>query len=185
MADSSLVAPSEVQTSVANGDGAVLEEKESTSEDIPGRIIPRKSSVLKKDGKSSKRALQKSVSFIARPEDKRIINGESERSIFLYLSCFLRVVNEYIFVFLPAADCLTFMQNGSELMKIRSNSRQYQRFFYLDEDLSSLRWRPSSKKPDKARSECCFVVLIRIIDLCNTLYILCFPTIFSSCHVLY
>ena len=56
------------------------------------------------------------------------------------------------FVFLLAADCLTFMQNGSELMKIRSNSRQYQRFFFLDEDFSSLRWRPSSKKPDKARS---------------------------------
>lgn len=124
MADPSSVLPSEVQSSFANGESLVLEEKESTVEDIPGGTIPRKASVLKKDGKSSKRALQKSVSFIARPEDKRIIN---------------------------AADCLTFMQNGSELMKIRSNSRQYQRFFFLDEDLSSLRWRPSSKKPDKAR----------------------------------
>ena len=96
MADSSSVVPSEEQTSVTNGDGAALEEKESTSEDIPGAIIIpiRKSSVLKKDGKSSKRALQKSVSFIARPEDKRIINGESERSICKYLSCFLSVVNE-------------------------------------------------------------------------------------------
>lgn len=52
-----------------------------------------------------------------------------------------------------AADCLSFMQNGCELMKIRSNSRQYQRFFTIDEDLSTLRWRPSSKKPEKAKSK--------------------------------
>lgn len=124
MADSSSVVSSEVQSPFTNGDGESLEEKDGIGDDVPVGVIPRKSSVLKKDGKSTKRALQKSVSFIARPEDKRIIN---------------------------AADCLTFMQNGSELMKIRSNSRQYQRFFFLDEDLSSLRWRPSSKKPDKAR----------------------------------
>lgn len=122
MADSSSVAPSEVQTSVANGDEAVLEEKESTSEDIPGRIIPRKSSVLKKDGKSSKRALQKSVSFIARPEDKRIINGESERSIFLYLSCFLRVVNEYIFVFFTSCGLPDF---HAEWFRTYENSLEF------------------------------------------------------------
>lgn len=123
MADSSSVVSSEVQSSVTNGEGHVDEEKEALDEETKVNL-PRKSSVLKKDGRPSKRSLQKSVSFIARPEDKRIIN---------------------------AADCLTFMQTGSELMKIRSNSRQYQRFFYLDEDLSALRWRPSSKKPDKAR----------------------------------
>ncbi|XP_068708108.1 inactive phospholipase C-like protein 1 [Montipora foliosa] len=124
MADFALVEQGKTYSPVANGESEVLEERGDNVEDTPGGVIPRKSSVLKKDGKSSKRTLQKSVSFIARPEDKRIIN---------------------------AADCLTFMQNGSELMKIRSNSRQYQRFFFLDEDLSSLRWRPSSKKPDKAR----------------------------------
>ncbi|XP_015761083.1 PREDICTED: inactive phospholipase C-like protein 1 [Acropora digitifera] len=121
MADFPLTESNENDSPIANGQSVVSEERE---DNIPGAVIPRKSSVLKKDGKNSKRTLQKSVSFIARPEDKRIIN---------------------------AADCLTFMQNGSELMKIRSNSRQYQRFFFLDEDLSSLRWRPSSKKPEKAR----------------------------------
>jgi len=78
MADSPSVVPSEEQSSVANGDRTSLEEKDGTSEDISLPTIPRKSSVLKKDGRSSKRALQKSVSFIARPEDKRIINGERE-----------------------------------------------------------------------------------------------------------
>ncbi|XP_067055342.1 inactive phospholipase C-like protein 1 [Acropora muricata] len=121
MADFPLTESNENDSPIANGQSVVSEERE---DNIPGAVIPRKSSVLKKDGKNSKRTLQKSVSFIARPEDKRIIN---------------------------AADCLTFMQNGSELMKIRSNSRQYQRFFFLDEDLTSLRWRPSSKKPEKAR----------------------------------
>lgn len=123
MADPSLVDSSEVQSSVTNGESSIEVEKESAAEDA-SVSIPRKSSVLKKDGRPSKRSLQKSVSFIARPEDKRIINAE---------------------------DCLTFMQNGSELMKIRSNSRQYQRFFFLEEDLTGLRWRPSSKKPEKAR----------------------------------
>ena len=77
MADSSSVVSREVQSSVANGDRVSLEEKDSTGEDTPVGVNPRKSSVLKKDGRSSKRALQKSVSFIARPEDKRIINGEN------------------------------------------------------------------------------------------------------------
>lgn len=92
MADPSSVLPSEVQSSFANGESVVLEERETTVEDIPGGTIPRKASVLKKDGKSSKRALQKSVSFIARPEDKRIINGRSGRSICKYLSRYFREV---------------------------------------------------------------------------------------------
>lgn len=81
MADSSSVVPSGVQSSVTNGDGQIVEEKESIDEEVPVNL-PRKSSVLKKDGRPSKRSLQKSVSFIARPEDKRIINGEM-LSIFL------------------------------------------------------------------------------------------------------
>lgn len=76
MADSSSVVSSEVQSPFTNGDGESLEEKDGIGDVVPVGVIPRKSSVLKKDGKSTKRALQKSVSFIARPEDKRIINGE-------------------------------------------------------------------------------------------------------------
>ena len=80
MEDPSLVVSSGVQPSVTNGERPIEEEKETVGEDAPvGAVgIPRKSSVLKKDGRPSKRSLQKSVSFIARPEDKRIINGKMQ-----------------------------------------------------------------------------------------------------------
>ena len=82
MADFALVEQGKTYSPVANGESEVLEERGDNVEDTPpGGVIPRKSSVLKKDGKSSKRTLQKSVSFIARPEDKRIINGKSELSM--------------------------------------------------------------------------------------------------------
>lgn len=51
-----------------------------------------------------------------------------------------------------APDCLYYMQNGSELVKVRSNGRQYHRLFTLDTDLKEIRWHPSSKKPHKAKS---------------------------------
>ncbi|XP_028399821.1 inactive phospholipase C-like protein 2 [Dendronephthya gigantea] len=82
---------------------------------------PRRSSILKK---SNDRPVPKSVSFSSIPGEKKVTN---------------------------AADCLLSMQSGSELHKVRSTSRQYLRFFYLDPDLSCLRWSPSTKKPDKAK----------------------------------
>lgn len=82
---------------------------------------PRRSSILKK---SNDRPVAKSVSFSSIPGEKKVTN---------------------------AADCLLFMQGGSELHKVRSTSRQYLRFFYLDQDLGSLRWSPSTKKPEKAK----------------------------------
>ena len=76
MADSPSGFSSEVDPSIPNGNGQIAEEKDSVCQPA----IPRKSSVLKKDGRgTTKRALQKSVSFSARPEDKRIINGETVR----------------------------------------------------------------------------------------------------------
>ncbi|XP_033095373.1 inactive phospholipase C-like protein 2 isoform X2 [Anneissia japonica] len=56
-----------------------------------------------------------------------------------------------------ASDCLNFMQNGCQLIKVRSSSRMYHRIFSLSEDFEELRWHPTSKKPDKAK--------IRIDDL--------------------
>ena len=46
------------------------------------------------------------------------------------------------------------MQAGSELIKVRSNSRQYHRIFSLNADMTEIRWQPTSKKPHKARSKC-------------------------------
>ncbi|XP_035213291.1 inactive phospholipase C-like protein 1 isoform X2 [Stegodyphus dumicola] len=50
-----------------------------------------------------------------------------------------------------ALDCLRYMINGSSLIKVRPSARQYRRFFSLEEDLSALRWIPSSKKSSKAK----------------------------------
>lgn len=62
-------------------------------------------------------------------------------------------LSKLIFCFLPIAlDCLRYMINGSSLIKVRPSARQYRRFFVLEEDLSALKWIPSSKKSSKARS---------------------------------
>uniref|UniRef100_A0AC34GTH3 Phosphoinositide phospholipase C n=1 Tax=Panagrolaimus sp. ES5 TaxID=591445 RepID=A0AC34GTH3_9BILA len=43
------------------------------------------------------------------------------------------------------------MQNGTEMVKLRTNVRQFRRVFSLDADLSHIRWTPTNKKPHKAR----------------------------------
>uniref|UniRef100_A0A8C2KDW1 Phosphoinositide phospholipase C n=1 Tax=Cyprinus carpio TaxID=7962 RepID=A0A8C2KDW1_CYPCA len=50
-----------------------------------------------------------------------------------------------------ASDCINSMVDGSELRKVRSNSRVYYRYFLLDADMQSLRWEPSKKESDKAK----------------------------------
>lgn len=44
-----------------------------------------------------------------------------------------------------------FQVEGSELKKIRTNSRVYQRYYLLDTGLQALCWEPSKKESDKAR----------------------------------
>lgn len=46
---------------------------------------------------------------------------------------------------------LWFQVEGSELKKIRTNSRVYQRYYLLDTGLQALCWEPSKKESDKAR----------------------------------
>uniref|UniRef100_A0AAX7VKM7 Phosphoinositide phospholipase C n=1 Tax=Astatotilapia calliptera TaxID=8154 RepID=A0AAX7VKM7_ASTCA len=50
-----------------------------------------------------------------------------------------------------ASDCIHSMVEGSELKKIRPNSRVYQRYYLLDAGLQALCWEPSKKESDKAR----------------------------------
>uniref|UniRef100_A0A8C5E1A7 Phosphoinositide phospholipase C n=1 Tax=Gouania willdenowi TaxID=441366 RepID=A0A8C5E1A7_GOUWI len=50
-----------------------------------------------------------------------------------------------------AADCIHSMVEGSELKKVRPNSRVYQRYYLLDAGLQTLCWEPSKKESDKAR----------------------------------
>lgn len=44
-----------------------------------------------------------------------------------------------------------FQVEGSELKKVRTNSRVYQRYYLLDAGLQALCWEPSKKESDKAR----------------------------------
>ncbi|KAF4530269.1 hypothetical protein B566_EDAN007310, partial [Ephemera danica] len=56
----------------------------------------------------------------------------------------------YYRIISKASACLQYMMTGSSLIKVRPNSRQYHRFFTLAEDMSAIRWTPTSKKASKA-----------------------------------
>ncbi|XP_043922907.1 inactive phospholipase C-like protein 2 [Protopterus annectens] len=85
--------------------------------------IPRRSSIIK-DGNRQRRERKKTVSFSSMPAERKISS---------------------------ASDCINSMVEGSELKKVRSNSRVYSRYFLLDADMQSLRWEPSKKDADKAK----------------------------------
>uniref|UniRef100_A0A669EDU0 Phosphoinositide phospholipase C n=1 Tax=Oreochromis niloticus TaxID=8128 RepID=A0A669EDU0_ORENI len=54
-------------------------------------------------------------------------------------------------VFLPAVEkCMSSMQMGTQMLKLRGSSKGLVRFFYLDEHKSCIRWRPS-RKNEKAK----------------------------------
>lgn len=48
--------------------------------------------------------------------------------------------------------CMSTMQMGTQMVKLRGGSRGLVRFFYLDDHKSCIRWRPS-RKNEKAKSE--------------------------------
>ncbi|XP_067360436.1 inactive phospholipase C-like protein 2 isoform X1 [Channa argus] len=77
-----------------------------------------------KDGSRAGRERKKTVSFSSSLSEKKISS---------------------------AADCIHWMVEGSELKKIRPNSRVYQRYYLLDTGLQALSWEPSKKESDKAR----------------------------------
>ncbi|XP_029593178.1 inactive phospholipase C-like protein 2 [Salmo trutta] len=85
--------------------------------------IPRRSSIIK-DGSRLHKERKKTVSFSSMPTEKKISS---------------------------ASDCINAMVDGSELKKVRSNSRVYHRYFLLDADMQSLRWEPSKKESEKAK----------------------------------
>ncbi|XP_041118250.1 inactive phospholipase C-like protein 1 [Polyodon spathula] len=88
------------------------------------KTAPRRSSIIKDPSNQKPAGRKKTVSFSSMPSEKKISS---------------------------AADCLSFMQGGCELKKVRPNSRVYSRFFTLEADLQCLRWEPSKKDPERAR----------------------------------
>ncbi|XP_061443396.1 inactive phospholipase C-like protein 2 isoform X2 [Rhineura floridana] len=124
---------------VSNGDCALVGTREDTESAQPCSPAmergcstlqpdgksgnPRKTSIIK-DGTKQKRERKKTVSFSSMPTEKKISS---------------------------ASDCINAMVEGSELRKVRSNSRVYHRYFLLDADMQSLRWEPSKKDSEKAK----------------------------------
>lgn len=59
-----------------------------------------------------------------------------------------------ITLFLSSVErCMSSMQTGTQMIKLRGSSKGLVRFYYLDEHKSCIRWRPS-RKNEKAKSEC-------------------------------
>ncbi|CAD5126015.1 DgyrCDS14191 [Dimorphilus gyrociliatus] len=93
------------------------------SSDIAQTISRTRRSSLIKD--PNKRAMKKkTVSFSSMPNERSVTN---------------------------APDCLKRMQEGTHLIKVRANSRHYNRIFQLDSKMQEICWRPSTKKPSKAK----------------------------------
>ncbi|XP_077454499.1 inactive phospholipase C-like protein 2 [Stigmatopora argus] len=116
------------EESVSNGDCGMCEDAagqgDATAVENDSKAdMPRRSSIIK-DSSRQRKERKKTVSFSSMPTEKKINS---------------------------ASDCITAMVDGSELKKVRSNSRVYHRYFLLDADMQSLRWEPSKKESDKAK----------------------------------
>nr|XP_046183023.1 inactive phospholipase C-like protein 2 [Oncorhynchus gorbuscha] len=110
-----------VQTNT--GPGSPMTDKPGAGGDTDAKGIPRRSSIIK-DGSRAGRERKKTVSFSSSLSERKISS---------------------------AADCISAMVRGTELRKVRSNSRVYQRYYLLESSLQALRWEPSKKESDKAR----------------------------------
>ncbi|OCT74144.1 inactive phospholipase C-like protein 2 isoform X1 [Xenopus laevis] len=132
-----------INSGVSNGDCVIVEAKEESGSALPESPgldkankpgLPRRSSIIK-DGTKQKRERKKTVSFSSMPTEKKISS---------------------------ASDCINAMVDGSELKKVRSNSRIYHRYFLLEADMQSLRWEPSKKDSEKAKIDIKSVKEVRI-----------------------
>ncbi|XP_071543528.1 inactive phospholipase C-like protein 1 isoform X2 [Panulirus ornatus] len=79
-----------------------------------------------------------------------------------------------------AYDCLQYMIEGSSMVKLRANSRQYHRYFRLLEDLSAIRWTPTTKKSSKAQLLIEQIKEIRTGKNCESLRNKDFPTSYNE-----
>lgn len=52
----------------------------------------------------------------------------------------------------PVERCMSAMQAGTQMVKLRGGAKGLVRFYFLDEHRSCIRWRPS-RKNEKAKSE--------------------------------
>ena len=90
---------------------------------------------------------RKAVSFSAMPFEKKVADGNisTPRNSPPHESCFFSI-------FSLVCDCLRYMQEGSDFLKVRSYARQFRRLYKLNESLTAISWTPTTKKPSKAMS---------------------------------
>lgn len=55
--------------------------------------------------------------------------------------------------------CMSVMQSGTQMVKLKSGTKGLVRLFYLDEHRTCIRWRPS-RKSEKAKSKLLIFILI-------------------------
>lgn len=80
----------------------------------------------------------------------------------------------YLFiVYNLVRDCLRYMQEGSDFLKVRSYARQFRRLYKLNENFTAISWYPTTKKPSKATSSFSSLTKKRKI-LWNFLFFLCY-----------
>ncbi|MEQ2185925.1 1-phosphatidylinositol 4,5-bisphosphate phosphodiesterase eta-1, partial [Goodea atripinnis] len=58
--------------------------------------------------------------------------------------------------------CMSVMQSGTQMVKLKAGSKGLVRLFYLDEHRSCIRWKPS-RKSEKAKKLLSFC----IVDICS------------------
>uniref|UniRef100_A0A8C3V5E7 Phosphoinositide phospholipase C n=1 Tax=Catharus ustulatus TaxID=91951 RepID=A0A8C3V5E7_CATUS len=58
--------------------------------------------------------------------------------------------SEFILLCLTVERCMSVMQSGTQMVKLKSGSKGLVRLFYLDEHRTCIRWRPS-RKSEKAK----------------------------------
>lgn len=93
------------------------------------------------DNPSNKSFKRKAVSFSAMPSEKKVADGKiSNLGIDFFAKIFL------------VCDCLRYMQEGSDFLKVRSYARQFRRLYKLNETFTAISWTPTTKKPSKAMS---------------------------------
>ncbi|XP_048416744.1 inactive phospholipase C-like protein 2 [Stegostoma tigrinum] len=126
LANSTGIPPEDQPVSNGNGKGPEPERPAGSCGTAEAKQNANPRSSIIKDGTRQRRDRKKTVSFSSMPNDRKINS---------------------------TAACISFMLEGCEMKKVRSNSRVYNRYFILDSDMRSLRWEPSKKDSEKAKIE--------------------------------
>lgn len=85
-----------------------------------------------------------------------LLPAETNKGRHLFPLC-TNIVLHWPFVLVPVPSsaverCMSVMQSGTQMVKLKAGSKGLVRLFYLDEHRSCIRWKPS-RKSEKAKSE--------------------------------